>query len=82
MSLVMRKNIYNCFFGTWEDVTKRANFNSMVVVFHFLSFRSLRGSYNLFTSFFNYGILLGRFRIGWDCQLEYLNLSGTMYYVL
>ena len=32
------------------------------------------------TLFSNSGILEGRFRIGWDCQFEYFNFSGTTHY--
>ena len=77
----MRKNVYNCFFGTWGDVTKRANFNSMVSGIPFSILQVIDEVLIIFfTLFSNSGILEGRFRIGWDCQFEYLNFSGTMYH--
>ena len=62
-------------------MTKRANLNSMVCPIPFSILWVIDNVLIIFfTLFSNSGILEGRFRIGWDCQLEYLNFSGIMYY--
>ena len=62
-------------------MTKRANFNSMVSCIPFSILQVIDQVVIIFfTLFSNSGILEGRFRIRWDCQFEYLNFSGTMYY--
>ena len=60
----------------------RANFNNMVGCISFFILQVIDRVVIIFFTLFstNSGILEGRFRVGWDCQFEYLNFSGTMYY--